>query len=31
MSGKKAKKERAKVGTPNKVERPKKAIGNMGR
>ena len=27
----KDKKERAKVGTPNKVERPKKAIGNMGR
>ena len=27
----KDKKERAKVGTPNIVERPKKAIGNMGR
>ena len=27
----KDKKERAKRGTPTKVERPKKAIGNMGR
>ena len=26
----KDKKERAKIGSPNKVERPKKAIGNLG-